>query len=58
MVSISHAGKVHGNAKVDLKANEENYARFNLGEVEKLCADVILGLDFMKLHEGVHFKCT
>ena len=56
MASVSHAVKVHGNAKVDLQVNEETYARFNLGVVDKLCADVILGLDFMKLHKGVHFN--
>ena len=56
MASISHAVKFHGIAKVDLQVNKDNYARLNLGVVDKLCADVILGLDFMKLHEGVHFN--
>ena len=56
MASISYAVKVHSNAKVDLQVNKENYARFNVGVVDKLCADVILGRDFMKLHEGVHFN--
>ena len=56
MASVSYAVKVHGNAKVDLQVNKETYARFNLGVVDKLCAHVILGLDFMKLHEEVHFN--
>ena len=30
LASISHAVKVHGNAKVDLTVNEENYARLIL----------------------------
>ena len=56
MASISHTVKVHGDAKVDLKVNEKNYAQFNLEVEDKLCAYVILSLDFMKLHEGVHFN--
>ena len=33
----------------------EEYEQFSLGVMDKLCADVTLGLDFMKLHKGVQF---
>ena len=56
MVSTSHSAQVKGTVFVKLKVFNNNYPKFKLGVMEELCADVILGLDFMKLHCEIELK--
>ena len=56
MASTSHAVQVKGVVLVNLKVFNNNYPKFKLGVMEELCPDVILGIDFMKLHSEIEFK--
>ena len=56
MASTSHSAQVKGAVLVNFKVFNKNYPKFKLGVMEELCADVILGLDFMKLHSEIEFK--
>ena len=44
-----------GHCIVDLKVENNLYRSFKFSVLPNLCCDVILGGDFMKLHEGVEF---
>ena len=56
MASISHAVQIRGQAVINLRIEDrEEYQQFSLGVTDKLCADVILGLDILKFHKGVQF---
>ena len=56
MASKSHSVKVNGNVNVDLNVFNNQYPDFKLVVMKNLCSDVILGLDFMKLHSKVNFE--
>ena len=56
MASISHSAQVKEAVVVNLKVFNNNYPKFKLGVMQELCADVILGIDFMKLHSEIEFK--
>ena len=56
MASTSHSVQVKGAVLVNLKVFNNNYPKFKLGVVEELCAEVILGIDFIKLHSKIEFK--
>ena len=56
MASTSHSAQVKGVVLVNLKVFNNNYSKFKLEVMEELCADVILGIDFMKLHSKIKFK--
>ena len=56
MASKSHSVKVNGNVSVDLNVFNNQYPDFKLAVMKNLCSDVILGLDFMKLHSKVNFE--
>ena len=56
MASKSHSVKVNSNVNVDLNVCNNQYPDFKLGVMKNLCSDVILGLDFMKLHSKVNFE--
>ena len=56
MASTSHSAEVKGPVLVNFKVFNNNYPKFKLGIMEELCADVILGIDFMKLHSEIEFK--
>ena len=55
MASTAHSAQLHGTVEAYLVA-DENYNHFKLGVMNHLCADVILGLDFMKMHKEVQFN--
>ena len=56
MASTIHTARINGEARVNLEISGKTYTKFTLGVIDNLCADVILGLDFMKEHEEVRFK--
>ena len=56
MASKSYSVKVNGNVNVDLNVFSNQYPDFKSGVMKNLCSDVILGLDFMKLHSKVNFE--
>ena len=56
MASKSYSVKVNGNVNVDLNVFSNQYPDFKSGMMKNLCSDVILGLDFMKLHSKVNFE--
>jgi len=56
MASTTQAVRIHGEVKENLKVADETYERITLGVMDNLCADIILGLDFMKMHDGVQFN--
>ena len=56
MASTSHSVQVKGAVLVNLKVFNNNYPKFKLGVMEELCADVISGIGFMKLHSEIKFK--
>ena len=56
MASTSHSAQVKEAVVVNLKVFNNNYPKFKLGVMQELCADVILGIDFIKLHSEVEFK--
>ena len=56
MASKSHSVKVNGNVNVDLDVFNNHYPDFKLRVMKNLCPDVILRLDFMRLHSKVNFE--
>ena len=56
MASTSHQIKVPGYCTVDLVVDGELYAKTKLSVMENLCKEIILGQDFMKLHDSIHVK--
>ena len=56
VASTAHPAQVKGTVFVNLKVFNNNYPKFKLGVMEELCADVILGIDFIKLHSKIEFK--
>ena len=56
MASTLHSVQVEGAILVNLKVFNNNYPKFKLGVMKELCADVILEIDFMKLHSEIEFK--
>ena len=56
MASTAHSAQVHGTAEVDLIVADKYYYHFRFGVINELCADVILGLDFIKMHKEVQFN--
>ena len=56
MASTLHSAQVKGAVLVNLKAFNNDYPKFKLGVMEELCANVILGTHFMKLHSKIEFK--
>ena len=44
-----------GHCVADLQVNSDLYKSFKFSVLSNLCSDVILGRDFMKLHQGVEF---
>ena len=56
IASTSHSAQVKGAVLANLKVFNNNYAKFKLGFMEKLSAEVILRISFMKLHSEVQFK--
>ena len=56
MASTSHSAQVKGAVVVNLKVFNNVYTKFKLGVTEELCADVILGTDFMKIRSEIEFK--
>ena len=56
MAFTSHSAEVKGAVLVNLEVFNNNYPKFKFGVMEELCADVILGIDFMKLHSEIEFK--
>jgi len=56
MVPTTQAVRFHVEFKVNLKIANETYEWITLGVMDNLCADIILGLDFMKMHDGVQFN--
>jgi len=47
---------VNGSTKADLEVSGQHYPKFSFGVINNLYADVILGVDFMKLHWSVIFE--
>ena len=56
MASTSLLSTIHSECKVDLIVNGNVYSKVKLAVLENLCCDVLLGQDFMKLHDCVSFK--
>lgn len=56
LASTSFSTEVKGTIVVELDAFGKIYSNFKMGVVEDLCADIILGIDFMKLHKEVKFE--
>ena len=48
--------KVHGTVRSSINVHGRLYKDIEFGVVDKLCADLILGLEFLKLHKNVVFK--
>jgi len=55
MASTSQAVRIHGEVKVkvNLKVADETYEQITLEVMVNLCADIILGLDFTKMHDSL-----
>ena len=56
MASTAHSAQVHGTGEVDLMVANKNYDHFRLEVMNHLCADVILGMDFIKMRNEVQFN--
>ena len=56
MASTTKIAKVQGTVDVELKVFDNTYLKLKVGVMEELCADMILGLDLMKLHDEVNFQ--
>jgi len=56
MASTSLWAKVNDSTRADLVVSGQRYPKFSFGLMDNLCADVILGVDFMKLHRSIIFK--
>ena len=56
MASTTKIAKVQGTFDVELKVFDKTYSKLKVGVMEELCADMNLGLDFMKLHDEVNFQ--
>ena len=56
MAATSLSAQTTGFCEVDLKGNGQDYSGVRLTVLPKLCADVILGQDFQKLHNSVTVK--
>ena len=46
---------VHGTVYVTLEITDRKYIRVKFGVIENLCADVVLGQEFMKRHSQINF---
>ena len=55
MASSPLAAVTVGHCFVNIKVMEKEYKSFKLSLLPDLCADVVLGQDFMKLHQSVEF---
>jgi len=58
MPPTSLSAKINGSTRADLVVSGQRYPKFSFGVMDNLCADVILGVDFMKLHRSVTFETT
>ena len=47
-----------GHCEVGLKVQGERYDLFKLAVLPDLCTDLILGQDFMRLHESIQFETS
>ena len=56
MASTSHSVEIKGIVSVELCAFNNTYSELKLGVMKDLCADLILGIDFMKQHKEIKFK--
>ena len=56
MASNLHSVQVKRAVLVNVKVFNNNYPKFKLGVMKELCADIILGIYFMKLHSEIKFK--
>ena len=45
-----------GICRIDLQVDSKSYANFEVGVFENLCADVLLGGDFLQKHKSIVFK--
>lgn len=55
VMASSHISKTLGHCFVNLDVQNNSYTQFKLSVLPGLCAKVILGEDFMQLHESVNF---
>ena len=55
LTSTTSSVKIHGFVNVNASVVGNDY-HLKLGVIDKLCADIILGQDFLKLHESVTIK--
>ena len=56
MASSSLSAKVNGSTRANLMVSGQRYSKFSFGVMDNLWANVILGVDFMKLHWSVTFE--
>lgn len=55
MVQCSLVTASSGHFVADLQVNSDLYKSFEFSALSNLCSDIILGRNFMKLHQGVEF---
>ena len=56
MASALLSAKVNGSTRADLVVSGQRYPKFSFWEMDNLCMDVILEVDFMQLHWSVIFE--
>jgi len=56
MASLTFSASTAGHCVVDIVINGYLYKEFKLSLLPNLCSDVILGRNFMQLHESVEFQ--
>ena len=56
MASSSLSAKVNGSTRANLMVSGQRYSKFSFRVMDNLWANVILGVDFMKLHWSVTFE--
>ena len=55
LASKACSGEITGILNLDISVNQNIYKEFPLKVMKNLCADIVLGNDFMKLHKEVTF---
>ena len=56
MASSSHVNRIHGFTTASILINGKMYDNLKLNLLDKLCVDIILGLDFQRTHKTVRFN--
>ena len=56
MAATDHTSEIVGTCQTTIAYKDNTYSNFQLSVLKSLCCDVILGLDFMRLHDSIEVK--